>query len=88
MQSAAPVFNLSVAGIPEYFANGILVHNCADSALYGWRAAHAYIERPAPGPTLNRAAPTKDERRRHYEEQNKAPDRFWQRDGTGDFWRR
>lgn len=23
-----PVYNLSVAGKPEYFANGILVHNC------------------------------------------------------------
>jgi hypothetical protein len=23
------VYNLSVAGCPEYFANGILVHNCA-----------------------------------------------------------
>jgi len=29
-----PVFNLSVDGIPEYYANGILVHNC-DAARYG-----------------------------------------------------
>lgn len=24
-----PVYNLSVEGHPEYFANGILVHNCS-----------------------------------------------------------
>lgn len=24
----APVYNLQVAGTPEYFANGVLVHNC------------------------------------------------------------
>jgi hypothetical protein len=23
-----PVYNLSVAEVPEYFANGVLVHNC------------------------------------------------------------
>lgn len=28
-----PVFNLSVADCPEYFANGILVHNC----FWSWR---------------------------------------------------
>jgi hypothetical protein len=25
---AEPVYNLTVAGQPEYFANGVLVHNC------------------------------------------------------------
>lgn len=30
----APVYNLSVAGQPEYFANGILVHNCLDALRY------------------------------------------------------
>lgn len=30
----APVFNLSVKGTPEYFAEGILVHNC-DASRYG-----------------------------------------------------
>ena len=29
-----PVFNLTVADVPEYFANGVLVHNC-DAARYG-----------------------------------------------------
>ena len=32
-------FNLTVAGTPEFLANGILVHNCYDSMRYGlqWR---------------------------------------------------
>jgi phage terminase large subunit-like protein len=25
---SAPVYNLTVANQPEYFANGVLVHNC------------------------------------------------------------
>jgi len=29
------VFNLSVMGQPEFFANGVLVHNC-DAGRYGW----------------------------------------------------
>lgn len=29
----ADVYNLTVAGAPEYFANGVLVHNC-DAARY------------------------------------------------------
>jgi hypothetical protein len=29
-----PVFNLEVNGPNEYFANGILVHNCSDAARY------------------------------------------------------
>lgn len=33
------VYNLSVKDKPEYFANGILVHNCSDAALYLFRAA-------------------------------------------------
>lgn len=28
MQCAVPVFNLTVKDCPEFFANGILVHNC------------------------------------------------------------
>lgn len=30
----ADVYNLTVAGQPEYFANGLLVHNCADATRY------------------------------------------------------
>jgi len=40
------VFNLSVADIPEYFANGILVHNCSDAALYAWRYAWNHLSKP------------------------------------------
>lgn len=31
------VYNLTVEGVPEYFANGVLVHNCGDAvALACW----------------------------------------------------
>lgn len=46
-----PVYNLTVTGQPEYFAAGVLVHNC-DAARYAiastqtlWRP---YIPRTAP----------------------------------------
>lgn len=45
----APVYNLSVHETPEYFANGILVHNCADAGLYAWRKATNYAAGPEPG---------------------------------------
>lgn len=45
---AEPVYNLTVERCPEFFANGILVHNCTDESLYGWREAKAYLaEAPA-----------------------------------------
>ena len=50
------VYNLSVDSVPEYYAGGILVHNCADATLYTWRAACAYHER------LPERAPSVDER--------------------------
>ena len=30
-----PVYNLTVDAVPEYFANGVLVHNCMDARRYG-----------------------------------------------------
>jgi hypothetical protein len=30
-----PVYNLTVSEIPEFYANGVLVHNCMDAARYG-----------------------------------------------------
>jgi hypothetical protein len=30
-----PVFNLTVEGTPEYYANGILTHNC-DAVFWTW----------------------------------------------------
>jgi hypothetical protein len=38
----ARVWALRVSGKPEYFANGVLVHNC-DAALYAWRHCYAYL---------------------------------------------
>lgn len=29
----APVYNLTVSGVPEYYASGVLVHNC-DATRY------------------------------------------------------
>ena len=41
------VYNLKVKNGPhEYFANGILVHNC-DSTLYAWRYCKHYIKNVA-----------------------------------------
>lgn len=37
-----PVWNLAVAGQPEYFANGILVHNCV-------QAFHPHLGDGSPG---------------------------------------
>lgn len=34
LQKQRPVYNLEVENVPEFFANGILVHNCADSLRY------------------------------------------------------
>jgi len=46
-----PVYNIKVNGpLHEYYANGILVHNC-DSVLYAWRECKHFYERdvkPAP----------------------------------------
>lgn len=57
MPGKEPVFNLTVANVPEYFANGIRVHNC-DAARYACRAmvsqgrggAFYAGETPAPSP--------------------------------------
>jgi hypothetical protein len=36
-ETHGPVYNLTIQGEPEFFANGILVHNC-DSARYGLKS--------------------------------------------------
>ena len=43
----ADVYNLTVDGVHEYFANGILVHNCADAAVYGCLSRPYTPENPA-----------------------------------------
>lgn len=52
--AVSPVYNLHVDGDEEYFANGILTHNCSDSLLYAFRASSAFrealgIPKPPPG---------------------------------------
>jgi|GEM_PF-1909746 len=46
------VYNLTVAGEHEYFANGILVSNC-DAMLYAWRHCYQYLFKPDAGPKLS-----------------------------------
>lgn len=43
------VFNITVEGEHEYFANGLLTHNC-DAALYAWRDAQHYAAPIQHGP--------------------------------------
>jgi phage terminase large subunit-like protein len=47
-----PVYNLTVEDTPEYFANGILVHNCCDASRY---ALTALVEPPASRPRIGKA---------------------------------
>lgn len=42
---SALVYDLTVAGEHEYFANGILVSNCADAFLYAWRYCYNWVDR-------------------------------------------
>lgn len=43
----ADVYNLTVGGEHEYFANGFLVHNCADAAVYACLSRPYTPENPA-----------------------------------------
>ncbi len=52
---SAPVFNLTVDGRPEYFANGILVHNC-DAMRYMAKWVAKYTQKPL-RPGRKRQAP-------------------------------
>jgi hypothetical protein len=72
-------------------ADGFANH-CADSALYGWRAAHAYLEQAKPAKAL---PGTKEAERESFEERRRKAteereQQFWQRasGGGGDWWRR
>ena len=51
MPDRVPVFNLTVEGEPEYYAAGVLVHNCTDATRYALhtalgrsRATTAYLD--------------------------------------------
>ena len=37
------VYNLTIEDCHEYFANGFLVKNCSDSALYAWRKSLHFV---------------------------------------------
>lgn len=41
LASRADVYNLSIQGPPEFFANGVLVHNC-DATRYGIMGSDRY----------------------------------------------
>lgn len=66
-------------------------NHCSDSALYGWRAAHAFLETPkaaAPKPGSREAelAAFEERRKRATEDRERE---FWQRaSGEGEWWRR
>ncbi len=57
----APVFNITVENQPEYFANGILVHNCQDAARYAkinaLKLLKMEIEKKAPPTPWNMSKP-------------------------------
>lgn len=38
-------YDLTVEGVPEFFANGICVHNCSDAGLYSHRHLNHYMFR-------------------------------------------
>jgi hypothetical protein len=44
-----PVYSLTVEGVHEFLANGLVVAN-TDAAMYGWRQCHNYLDVPAPLP--------------------------------------
>jgi hypothetical protein len=46
------VYNISVDGEPEYFANGVLVHNCVDSFRYLISTAPYWKDRGINRPTI------------------------------------
>lgn len=43
-------YELSIEGVHEFFANGIVVANCADAGLYGHRHSYQFRWRPADVP--------------------------------------
>jgi hypothetical protein len=56
-----PVYNLQVAEVPEYFANGVLVHNCTRYVLNE-------LPDPLPGPEERIYSPVAEHWRRELEQ--------------------
>lgn len=51
----AEVFNLTVDGVPEFFADGVISHNC-DAGRYSYNSMNHFLsterqEKPKPGTT-------------------------------------
>ena len=46
----AVVYNFAVAEVPEYFANGVLVHNSLDPLRYGASHRFSYLNHGDPTP--------------------------------------
>jgi len=47
------VYNLEVEGLHEYYANGVLVHNCVDALRYGILALNS-LKKPATAATIRK----------------------------------
>lgn len=83
-----PVFNLAVAGVPEYFANGVLVHNC-DAAIYARRKAlHRWARDPDPEKPRKGSAAALDLQANEDEERiarRRTPEEEWFSEGDEDY---
>ena len=56
-ETPGPVYNLTVQGQPEFFANGILVHNC-DAARYGLKSRLRPGQKPLTQRVIERVTAT------------------------------
>jgi hypothetical protein len=81
-KGTAVVYALTVAGCPEYFANGILVSNC-DAGLYSWRKALNYIDFTEfkEEPPIGEVIEARDEELLSRQEN---PDEWWDQDYGAD----
>lgn len=76
-------FDLSIAGAHEFVANGIVVSNCSDAALYAFRHLTHYlssgaVSRPAPGTREAYAAEAEQLERKMDALEKKREDRYEQ----------
>lgn len=62
------MYNLAVEDVHEYFANGILVANCSDGNLYGWRHASNWLSQRDDSPPPGTAEALAAESRKHVDQ--------------------
>jgi hypothetical protein len=73
---------MSVEGANEFFANGILVHNC-DAASLGYRMLkHAHVSVP----TVQKRSEIEDALRGSMPDQRARPDTGWMRGAAENFF--